>query len=269
VYPSDQLGSMTDVLGQVRSGAVDFFALSGSVLSALVPASAISGVGFAFKDYDAVWKAMDGGVGAFIRAEIAKTKSIFAFEKIFDNGFRQITSSTRPIVTPKDLEGLKIRVPPSPMFTSMFKGLGASPTTINANELYSSLQTKLVDAQENPLVIVSTLKLYEVQKYCSVTNHMWDGFWLLGNRSNFEVLPEDIRSKVTQHINAAAVAERDDLVKLNTVARNQLTEKGMQFTAANPDDFRIKLRASGFYSQWKAKFPAAAWSQLEAVVGTL
>ena len=176
VFPADQLGSQSDVLGQVRSGAVDFFMLSGVILSTFVPNSAISGVGFAFKDYDTVWKAMDGGLGAFIRGEIAKSKSIFAFEKIWDNGFRQITSSSRQVNAPADLQGVKIRVPPSAMWTSLFKGLGASPTTINANELYSSLQTKIVDAQENPLAVVSTFKLYEVQKYVSMTNHMWDGF---------------------------------------------------------------------------------------------
>lgn len=142
VFPSDQLGAQTDVLGQVRSGATDFFALSGVVLSTLVPAAAISGVGFAFKSYDAVWKAMDGNLGAFIRAEIDKTRSLFAFEKVWDNGFRQITSSNRPVATPKDLQGMKIRVPPSSMWVSLFKALDALPTTITANELYSSLQDR-------------------------------------------------------------------------------------------------------------------------------
>lgn len=269
VFPADQLGSMTDVLGQVRSGAVDFFMLSGVVLSTFVPNAAISGLGFAFKDYDTVWKAMDGGLGTFIRAEIAKSKSIFAFEKIWDNGYRQITSSTRPVNGPADLQGMKIRVPPSAMWTSLFKSLGASPTTINANELYSSLQTKIVDAQENPLAVVSTLKLYEVQKYISMTNHMWDGFWLLSNRAAFDALPQDIQVIVIKHLNAGAMAEREDLVKLNTSLRADLAKNGLQFVTPKSTEFQEKLRAAGFYKEWKDKFPAAGWAQLEAAVGTL
>lgn len=269
VFPSDQLGAQPDVLGQVRSGATDFFALSGVVLSTLVPSAAISGVGFAFKDYDAVWKAMDGGLGAFIRSEIDKTRSLFAFEKAWDSGFRQITSSSRPIAAPRDLEGMKIRVPPSAMWLSLFKALDASPTTINANELYSSLQTKVVDAQENPLSVVSSFKLYEVQKYCALTNHMWDGFWILANRSNFESLPPDVQAVVRKHLNDAAMAERQDLVKFNASSQGLLVTKGMKFTTPKMTDFQDKLRAAGYYTQWKGKFPAAGWAQLESVAGHL
>jgi len=269
VFPSDQLGSQPDVLGQVRSGATDFFALSGVVLSTLVPAAAISGVGFAFKDYDAVWKAMDGNLGAFIRAEIDKTRSLLAFEKIWDNGFRQITSSNHPIATPADLAGMKIRVPPSAMWVSLFNGLGAIPTTINADELYSSLQTKVVDAQENPLGVVFSFRLYEVQKYCSLTNHMWDGFWMLANRRNFEALPADIQAIVRKHMNEAAMGERQDLVQFNVSSQKQLMAKGMQFTAPKVSAFQDKLRAAGYYTQWKSKFPAAGWAQLESIAGRL
>ena len=128
-------------------------------------------MGFAFNDYPSVWKAMDGDLGAYIRGQIAKA-NIVAMDKIWDNGFRQITSSTKPIAAPADLKGFKIRVPVSPLWTSMFKALDASPASINFAEVYSALQTKIVDGQENPLAIISTAKLFEVQKYCSLTNHM-------------------------------------------------------------------------------------------------
>jgi TRAP-type C4-dicarboxylate transport system substrate-binding protein len=94
VFPSNQLGSDTDMLSQLRSGAIDFFTLSGLILSTLVPAASINGIGFAFKDYDTVWKAMDGKLGAHVRGEIDK-RGLIAFDKMWDNGFRQITSSTR------------------------------------------------------------------------------------------------------------------------------------------------------------------------------
>ena len=115
------------------------------------------------------------------------------FEKIWDNGFRQTTSSSRPINGPGDYKGFKIRVPVSPLWTSMFKAFDAAPASINFNEVYSALQTKIVEGQENPLALISTAKLYEVQKYCSLTNHMWDGYWFLANRRALEALPPDVR----------------------------------------------------------------------------
>lgn len=269
VFPSSQLGSDTDTLGQIRNGAVDFFSLSGLILSTLVPAAAISGVGFAFDSYPTVWKAMDGQLGAFVREEIAKSRQIFAFEKIWDNGFRQTTTSSKPVLTPADLDGVKLRVPPAPLWTSMFKAFGASPTTINFNETYSALQAKVVDGQENPLAIIETAKLYEVQTYCSTTNHMWDGFWILANRRNWDALPKDIQEVVTKHINAAGVAERADIEKLTASLREQLSSKGMKFNDVNPALFREKLRAAGFYTEWKGKFGDKAWETLEAAVGKL
>ena len=180
VFPNSQLGSDTDTLGQLRSGAVEFFTLSGLILSTLVPVAAINGIGFAFRDYDQVWSAMDGKLGALVRAEITK-RGLVAFDTMWDNGYRQMSSSSKAIRAPGDLDGFKMRVPPAPLWTGMFRAFGAAPTSINFNEVYSALQTHIVDGQENPLAIVDTAKLYEVQKYLSVTNHMWDGFWFLAN----------------------------------------------------------------------------------------
>jgi tripartite ATP-independent transporter DctP family solute receptor len=163
----------------LRSGALECFTLSGvNVLSTLVPSAAIWGVGFAWKDYPTLWNALDGKFGAHLRSQIEKV-GIVALEKIWDNGFRQVTTSVRPIVMPADFDGLKIRVPVSALWTSLFKSLGASPASINFAEVYSALQTKIVEGQENPPAIISAAKLYEVQKYCSLTNHMWDGWWFL------------------------------------------------------------------------------------------
>src|SRR5215510_2448992 len=126
VFPNSQLGSDTDMLSQVRSGGVEFFTLSGLILATLVPAASINGIGFAFPDYDTVWKAMDGGLGAYVRGEITKA-GLVVMDKIWDNGFRQTTSSTRPINGPDDFKGFKIRVPVSPLWTSMFKAFEAAP----------------------------------------------------------------------------------------------------------------------------------------------
>jgi TRAP-type transport system periplasmic protein len=268
IFPNSQLGSDTDTLSQIRSGGVEFFTLSGLILSTLVPAASINGMGFAFPDYDTVWKAMDGDLGAYIRAQIAKA-NLVAMDKIWDNGFRQTTTSTKPIRTPDDFRGMKLRVPVSPLWTSMFKALDASPASINFNEVYSALQTKVVDGQENPLAIISTAKLYEVQKYCSLTNHMWDGFWFLANRRAWEALPDDVRGIVAKHINAAGVKERDDVAKLNATLQQDLAAKGLVFNRPDPALFRDKLRAAGFYTEWKGKYGDEAWSLLEKSVGKL
>jgi len=268
IFPSSQLGSDTDTLSQLRNGAVEFFNLSGLILATLVPAAAINGIGFAFKDYDQVWAAMDGQLGAYIRGEIAK-RGLVAFERQWDNGYRQITSATKPIRTPEDIDGFKIRVPPSPLWTSLFKAFGASPASINFSETYSALQTRLVDGQENPLVVIDTAKLYEVQKYLSVTNHMWDGFWFLANRRALEALPADAQEIVRREFNRSAVEQRADVAKLNASLEGGLKQKGLTFIATDPAAFRAALRKAGFYAEWRQKFGAQAWSVLEGAVGSL
>lgn len=268
IFPNNQLGSDTDMLSQVRSGGVEFFTLSGLILSTLVPATSINGIGFAFPDYDTVWKAMDGGLGAYVRGEIGKA-GLVVMDKIWDNGFRQTTSSTKPINSPDDLKGFKIRVPVSPLWTSMFKAFDAAPASINFSEVYSALQTKIVEGQENPLAIISTAKLYEVQKFCSLTNHMWDGFWFLANRRAWERLPDDLKAIVAKNINAAAVNERADVAKLNAGLQQELAGKGLTFNQPNAAAFRDKLRSAGFYAEWKGKYGEQAWELLEKSVGKL
>ncbi len=268
VFPNNQLGSDTDMLSQIRAGGVEFFTLSGLILSTLVPAASINGIGFAFPDYETVWKAMDGDLGAHVRGEIQKA-GLMVMDKIWDHGFRQTTSSTKPINGPDDFKGFKIRVPVSPLWTSMFKAFDAAPASINFSEVYSALQTKVVEGQENPLALISTAKLYEVQKYCSLTNHMWDGFWFLANRRAWEKLPPDVRAIVAKNINAAAVKEREDTAKLNATVKEELTTKGLIFNQPTVMPFRDKLRSAGFYAEWKGKYGDQAWSLLEKSVGKL
>ena len=268
IFPNNQLGSDTDMLSQVRSGGIEFFTLSGLILSTFVPPASINGIGFAFKDYDAVWRAMDGDLGAHVRGEIRKA-GLEVMDKIWDNGFRQTTSSTRPINGPEDFKGFKIRVPVSRLWTSMFKAFEAAPASINFSEVYSALQTKIVEGQENPLAIISTAKLYEVQKYCSLTNHMWDGFWFLANRGAWNAVPTDLRTVVAKHINAAALNERADVAKLNANLQKDLATKGLVFNQPDTTPFRDKLKSAGFYTEWKGKFGEQAWALLEKAVGKL
>jgi len=257
------------MFSQLRSGALECFTLSGvNVLSTLVPSAAIWGVGFAWKDYPTLWGALDGKFGAHLRSQIEKV-GIVALDKIWDNGFRQVTTSVRPIVTPADLQGLKMRVPVSALWTSLFKSLGASPTSINFAEVYSALQTKIVDGQENPPAIISAAKLYEVQKYCSLTNHMWDGWWFLINRRAWQAVPTDLRDKVAAIINKNALAQRDEIASQNASLKGDLAAKGLIFNDVDPAPFRETLTKSGFYSEWKGKFGDEAWAMLEESAGKL
>lgn len=268
LFPANQLGSDTDLLAQVRNGGVEFFNLSTSILATLVPTAGIVNTGFAFKDYDTVWKAMDGALGTYIRQQIEKT-GLIAPAKIWDNGFRQITSSTREIKTPQDLKGFKIRVPPAPMLTSVFKTLEAGATPINFNELYSALQTKVVEGQENPLAIIASTRLYEVQKYCSMTGHVWDGYAILANRRAWGALPEDARAIITRELDKSAIDQRADIAALSQSLRADLTAKGITFFDVDRELFRKALAATPFYAEWKGKYGDEAWGHLEAAVGKL
>lgn len=268
LFPQNVLGSDTDLLAQVRSGGVDFFNQSSSVLATLAPAAGIVNTGFAFSDYDTVWKAMDGDLGNYVRAQIGKT-GLISVCKVWDNGFRHVSSSTRQIKTPEDLKGFKIRVPQAPTLTSLFKALEAGAAPINFNELYSALQTKVVEGQENPLPIIATAKLYEVQKYISMTSHVWDGYWILGNRRSWERLPADIRTIVEREFNRSAMDERADIAKLSVSLRDDMKAKGITFIDPDRAAFRAALKKTSFYADWKAKYGNEAWALLEKYVGKL
>lgn len=268
IFPGGQLGTDTDMLSQVRSGAIDFYTASGLVLSTLVPLTAINALGFAFKDYGQVWPAMDGKLGSAIRSRIDGA-GLHAMEKIFDIGFRQVTSSTHPITDPASFNGFKIRIPPSQLGVSMFKALGAAPATINFAEAYTALQTHVVDGQENPLSIIDTARFSEVQKYVSMTNHMWDGYWLLCNGRAWKGLPADIQAIVTTELNRAAEEDRQDIAALDASLKARLEAQGMHFNTPDPEPFRTVLKQSGFYEQWRKVFGDETWAMLESYTGRL
>jgi tripartite ATP-independent transporter DctP family solute receptor len=267
-FPASQLGSDTDLLTQIRAGGIEFLNIAGSVISTVASGAALTNVGFAFSGYEQVWPAMDGDLGRTVRTQIEKT-GVLVVSKPADNSFRQITSAEKPIRTPEDLKGYHIRVPVSPIFTSLFQALGANPTSINFNELYTALQTHLVDGQENGLVAIESGKLYEVQKYVALTNHIWDPFWLLGNRRAMGRLPEEIQAIVRREFDRASVEQREDVVRLDATLREQLSAKGLAFVDVEKAPFRAALAKAGFYNDWKQRFGPELWAALEAATGSL
>jgi len=268
VFPQSQLGSEPDMIQQTRAGAIDFMSTAGTNLQTLVPTAGINGVAFAFKDYATVWAAMDGDLGGYVRRAIEKV-NLYALDKVLDNGYRNITTSSKQINSPDDLKGLKIRVPAIPMWVSMFKALGAAPTALPFGELYSALQTKVVDGQENPLALIQSAKLYEVQKYCALTGHTWDGHFIFGNAKKFQALPKEVQATLIKNLDAAALKEREDIARLNKDAEAQLTKAGITFNRPDTAPFRALLKSSGFYTEWKGKYGPEVWGILEKYSGPL
>jgi TRAP-type transport system periplasmic protein len=268
VYPNGQLGSDTDTVSQARSGAIDFVCTANQIWGNLVPVISINTLAFAFPDYATVWRAMDGELGAHIRSQFDKI-GVVQVGKAFDHGFRQITHASKPITSPKDMEGMKIRVPASPNSTSLFKGLGASPATVPIGELYTALQTKVVDGQENALPTIDATKLYEVQKHCSYTSHMWDCFTLVGNKAKWAALPEDLRAMITRVFDTNAMKQRAAHEVLNATLESKLKGFGMQFNTVDGKPFRDTLQKAGYYAEWQKKFGPEAWGLLEKYSGKL
>ena len=268
IFPKNQLGSDADMLSQLRSGALEMFAQTGVLMSTLVPVASISGIGFAFPNYAKVWEALDGPLGQHVRTAFEKA-NIVCLEKSWNHGFRQTTSSTKPILTPDDFAGFKIRVPPSPLWTSMFKAFGASPVSIPWAETYSAMQTRIADGLEQPLIGLLVDKMYEVQKYCSETNHMWDGFWILANQKAWIRIPERLREIIARNINDQAIQQRTEVEFMNASLQSELESKGLKFFKVKNEQFRDKLISAGFYKEWHKRYGDEAWSLLENVTGKL
>ena len=268
MYPDNKLGSDTVMLAKVRAGEIDLIQLPGSVLSAVVPQSSIGGTGFVFKNYTEVWAAMDGKVGQFIRAEAVK-QGLNVVGPLWNNGFRQITNNVKAVRSPDDMLGLKLRVPPSAMSASIFKILGAEAVLLNFSDTYAAMQAHSVDGQENPLAIIQVSKLYEVQNFCSMTNHMWDAYWPLFNSAAWLRLPSRFRDIVEAEFSRSAADERNDLILSSPNIRGDLVTAGLSINAVDATLFKGKLQKAGFYKEWRDKFGDPAWTLLQDVVGAL
>jgi tripartite ATP-independent transporter DctP family solute receptor len=260
-------GGDPQALKMLVSGEVEFYTLMGGILGEVVPIADIQGMPFAFKDSPQVYAALDGDLGDLLRAE-AMTKGIYALPSgCFENGFRQITSSTHPIRSVADLNGFKIRIPASQMFEDCFKSLGAIPTAINTNRLYDALKTGQVEGQDNPLAIADAFKLYEVQRYVSLTSHMWSGYNLLANLAVWRKLPADVQAAIERNTIKYVKLQRVDNVALNASLQSSLEKRGMSFNQADTASFRPPL--ADFYRRWKEHFGTKAWASLEGHVGKL
>ena len=265
-FGNSQLGNDSAMLAQVRSGAIQFIAMQGLNYSSVIPLAAIDGVGFAFRNAREATAAFDGELGDYVRREIA-SKGLHPFDRVFDVGFRQITSGTKAIHQASDLNGFKIRTPLARIAVDLFKTLGASPSPINFAEVYTALQTHLVDGQETPYVVIETSKFYEVQKYLNVSNHMWTAFWILGNVDAWNALPADIRTIVERNVRTSVALERADIERLDAATSTKLRGQGL--TESQVDASSMRAQLGPYYARWKSEFGSTAWSLLEKTTGKL
>ena len=145
----------------------------------------------------------------------------------------------------------------------------AGAQRIPVGELHTALQTKVVDGQENALPLVKSNKLHEVQKFCSYTSHVWDCFTLVGNKRNWNALPEDLRQLATQIFDADALKQREAHAVLNKSLEAKFKSSGMQFNPVDAKPFREALQKANYYNDWQKKFGPKAWALLEKYSGKL
>jgi tripartite ATP-independent transporter DctP family solute receptor len=254
-------------LNMVVSGELDFFTENGGSLGNLIPAMNVQGILFAFHTQAQVFDALDGDLGDYLRVE-AGAKGLYAVPRgCFDNGLHQITCATRPIRSVDDLQGLKIRTPEAPIYIEAWKAMGATPVAVNLNKLYETLKSGAAEAQTNPLAIAEFLKLYEVQKYVSMTNHGWSGFNLLANLKLWQSFPRGVQQVIERNALKFVRQQRADHDALNAEFRTKLAQQGMTFNEADTSSFRPRL--ASYYARWKETVGSRAWSLLEAHVGKL
>jgi tripartite ATP-independent transporter DctP family solute receptor len=259
VFPESRLGPDPQMFADVQAGKLDFY-LSGATLGGVAPASALPLLPFAFKDSEAVFAALDGGLGAIIRGELARS-GLHAFRHSLQNGFHHITTSVRAIRGAGDFAGLKIRSPGGAIAADFFQTLGAEAGMVPFVEMYDALKAKRFDGQSDPLGVVQSLRLYEVQTHLSLTGHWWSGFTLLAHHAAWAALPGDIQQIVERHVEVFAKLQRADIEAVNAAGAAALEQAGMIVNTA--DSASIRARLGDFYGRWKGKFDAPTWHALE------
>jgi tripartite ATP-independent transporter DctP family solute receptor len=260
-------GSDPAALEMLVSGELEFFTLWGAILGAVVPVTEIQALPYIFKDRRQVFDVIDGELEAYLRKEMA-TKGIYGLPNgCFENGFRQISTRTKPIHNANDIVDMPIRIPDSQVFTDFFQSIGAKPQIINFGQLYDSLKQGIIEGQDNPLNVTETNRFYEVQRYMSITNHMWSGFNLIANLKSWNLIPSDIQEIIQRNVIKYVTSQRRDVNILNTRLLSKLTDRGMIFTSANANSFQNQM--DSFYTRWKKYFGNTAWNLLEAQVGKI
>ena len=246
VFPNSQLGNQRDLIEGMAFGTVDMCMSSTAVLANFVPEMAVFDLPFIFRDRDHAYKTLDT-----IGMEVAQLgeKRGFKVLVMMENGLRHMTNSKRPIRTPADMKGLKFRVMEQPVYIKMMELLGASPTPMAYGEVYTALQKGVIDGQENPLSTITTSRLFEVQKYISLTAHTYSAEpMLIGTKAWAKLSPE--QQKLVQEAADEALVwhrklclEEDsgyvDMIRKDGKAEVNDDVDKAAFAAATKDTFKV------------------------------
>lgn len=231
IYPDGQKGGDGELIEGMIKGSVDMTISSAGNFAVYATKIGISALPFLFTDFEEAWRFMDSD----LEAEVAKTLEEFGILVLsnFDNGFRCVTTTSRPIKTAADMKGLNIRTPPNQIVMETMSSLGASPKPYAFNELKKALREGLFDSQENPIPVIYNSGLYEEQKYLSVTNHSYDAMPFVIRKALWEGLGDEDKAIILEAAKKAGNLDRK-LVKEQTESYvEKLREKGMTIT--NPD----------------------------------
>lgn len=237
IHPNATLGSEGEAIEQVMEGTIQMTTVAAdSSLANVMPEMNVFGLPYLFEDKEHVYSVLDGEIGdeLLTKANDQNMKGLGYWEV----GFRHLTNNKKEINTPEDVKGLKIRVQPAPVWENHMKALGANPTPVDFNELYSSLDQGVVDGQENPLPTIDSMKFYEVQKYVSLTAHTYTPAVVLMNSNVWEDLSEEQQKALEEAVKETTDYQREFLADKEDEIVKRLKENGVTITEPDRDAFR-------------------------------
>ncbi|MDO4429761.1 MAG: TRAP transporter substrate-binding protein [Lonepinella koalarum] len=233
-FGSGQLGTDKDTQQKLKLGTIDIALLS-STLATNIPQMAIFELPFLITNRTQLAKVETNVFYPYIAPEIEKKG--YKVIGLWENGFRSITNSTRPINKPEDLKGLKIRTPNSSWRLKMFQAWGANPTPIPFGDVFIGLRTGVIDGQENPLTNIYAAKLQEVQKYLSITNHVYSPAYLTVGANSYKKLPQNVREIIEEAAKESQSWSYKEADRLDKELEKKLVESGMQINVADTKAF--------------------------------
>lgn len=239
VYPNESLGKELDLINGMQLGTVDM-TITGESLQNWAPMAALLAVPYAYKSLEQMDSVAGGEIGKKIEAQIIEKARIRPIA-YFARGPRDLTSN-RPIKTPDDLNGLKLRVPNVPLFVDVWKALGAQPTPMAFSEVFTSLQNGTIDGQENPLALIKSANLNEVQKYVDRTEHVRSWIYLTISEITWAKLSKDEQDAIMKAAKIAQDYERGLFLEDEKNLVTELQKKGMTFVDVDTAAFAAKAK---------------------------
>ncbi len=235
VFASGQLGNEKEMVEGMQFGSVQAGVIGSGSFQFLEPKLGIIEMPYAWTSREQAFAALDGKLGVAL-ADLLDAKGIKVLAW-WENGFREITNSVRPIVEPSDLKGIKIRVTPDKVRLATFEALGAEPAPLAFGELYSALQQGVFDAEENPLSIIYSSSFFDVQKYVSMSGHVWGAASLVISNTTWNQISSEDQAIVQEAAITWGEKQRDMVAAGDADMIEKLKEKGMEFNEVNKEAF--------------------------------